>query len=155
MASLVNCGARTPEIPAGSASLSDFSYLLYIKELTFNHFLLDGTFFDTNRYCATSHFHNYLWDGKDYHYFAEDKTEAEKCKWLAQGHTARRSWNWHLCSGCLAPKPIYCFLLNLLQNIENFKKVSIVTTRALVILPQPGGRGPAFAVSAEDRRAGD
>ena len=34
MASLVNRGARTPEIPAGSAYLGDFSYLLYIKELT-------------------------------------------------------------------------------------------------------------------------
>ena len=49
VASLVKHGARMPEIPAGSASLSDFSYLLYIKELTSNHFLLDGTFFDTNR----------------------------------------------------------------------------------------------------------
>lgn len=40
--------------------------------------------------------------------------------------------------GCLAPKPIYCFLLNLLQNVENFKKVSVVTMHALVTLPHLG-----------------
>ena len=40
--------------------------------------------------------------------------------------------------GCLAPKPIYCFLLNLLQNVGNFKKVSIVTMHAHVTLPHLG-----------------
>lgn len=39
---------------------------------------------------------------------------------------------------CLTPKPIYCFLLNLLQNVYNLKKVSIVTIHALVTIPHLG-----------------